>query len=121
MAAIRAITFGGTSISHHVLSMLRDARGMTGTALAYDLPHFLAVLKLPLGALSAIGGLLIIRGEFVPGFSDLDSQDQILAYAFAFGVAQQLVVGLIDRQSRTLLSSEPGKATSRSNNKRGAR
>lgn len=56
MAAILAITLGGTSISHHVLSMLRDARGTTGTALAHDLPHFLAFLKLPLGALSAIGG-----------------------------------------------------------------
>jgi hypothetical protein len=69
------------------------------------------VLKLPLGALCAVGALVAIRGGFIPGFSDLDSQPQILAYAFGFGVAQQLLAGLIDRQAQTLLSQAPGKAT----------
>ena len=51
--------------------------------------------QVPVGALAAIGGLLIVRAQFIPGLSDLDSQAQILAYAFVFGVGQQLVVGLI--------------------------
>jgi hypothetical protein len=86
-------------------------KNMQGTSIPYNVPQALALLKLPLGALSAIGGLIAIRGGFIPGFSDLDSQAQILAYAFAFGVAQQLVTGLVDRQAQSLLSTAPGKAS----------
>ncbi len=34
-----------------------------------------------------MGGLLLIKANFVPGLSQLDSQEQILAYAFIFGGA----------------------------------
>ncbi len=94
-----------------LLSTIVSIRNMHGTSLAYDVPQALALLKIPLGALSAIGGLLVIRGDFIPGFSDLDSQQQILAYAFAFGVAQQLLIGLIDKRARSLLQSAPGKSS----------
>ncbi|MEU0169630.1 hypothetical protein ABZ214_29990 [Streptomyces iakyrus] len=52
------------------------------------LPLASAVLKLPTGALSAFLGLLLIRGAFVPGLSDLDSRAQVLAWAAASGAAQ---------------------------------
>lgn len=94
-----------------LLATILALRNISGTAVPYDVPKALAVLKLPLGALCAIGALVAIRGGFIPGFSNLDSQPQILAYAFGFGVAQQLLAGLIDRQAQTLLSHAPGKAT----------
>jgi hypothetical protein len=94
-----------------LLATILALRNISGTAVPYDVPKALAVLKLPLGALCAIGALVAIRGGFIPGFSHLDSQPQILAYAFGFGVAQQLLAGLIDRQAQTLLSHAPGKAT----------
>lgn len=94
-----------------LLATILALRNISGTAVPYDVPKALAVLKLPLGALCAIGALVAIRGGFVPGFSNLDSQEQILAYAFGFGVAQQLLAGLIDRQAQTLLNHAPGKAT----------
>jgi len=94
-----------------LLATILALRNISGTAVPYDVPKALAVLKLPLGALCAVGALVAIRGGFIPGFSDLDSQPQILAYAFGFGVAQQLLAGLIDRQAQTLLSQAPGKAT----------
>ena len=47
----------------------------------YDVPVALAALKVPMGALTAILGLVAIQGEFIPGLSQLDSQGQILAYA----------------------------------------
>lgn len=94
-----------------LLATILALRNISGTAVPYDVPKALAVLKLPLGALCAVGALVAIRGGFIPGFSDLDSQPQILAYAFGFGVAQQLLAGLIDRQAQTLLSHAPGKAT----------
>jgi hypothetical protein len=51
----------------------------------------------------------IAHGEFVPGLSQLDSQPQILAYAFLFGIAQQLVTKLVDRQAQDILAKVPSK------------
>jgi hypothetical protein len=48
-----------------------------------------------------------VRGEFVPGLSQLDNQPQILAYAFAFGVAQHLVTRLVDNQAQKVLGRVP--------------
>jgi hypothetical protein len=94
-----------------LLSAIVAIRNMQGTSVAYDVPTALAALKLPVGALSAVGGLLLIKANFVPGLSDLDSQEQILAYAFLFGAAQQLLVGAVDRHAQELLTTAPGKAT----------
>jgi hypothetical protein len=38
----------------------------------------------------------------------LDSQGQIVAYALVFGVAQQALSGLLDRQAQRLLEGLPG-------------
>ncbi len=84
-------------------------RNLTGTSTPYDVPVALAFLKLPLGALTAIGGLIALQGEFVPGLSELDSPGQILAYALVFGYAQQLLTGLLDRRAEAILSAAPGK------------
>jgi hypothetical protein len=85
-------------------------RHMSGTSTRLGLPVALAVLKLPTGALTAFLGLLLMRGEFVPGLSNLDSSAQILAWAVVFGAAQQLVTGLIDKQADTVLNQIAGKA-----------
>ncbi|GAA3686777.1 hypothetical protein GCM10023081_25090 [Arthrobacter ginkgonis] len=85
-------------------------RHLSGTSTRLGLPVALAVLKLPTGALTAFLGLILMRGEFVPGLSNLDSSAQILAWAVVFGAAQQLVTGLIDRQAATVISQIGGKA-----------
>lgn len=59
-------------------------RKLQGTSTPYALPVALAVLKLPTGALTAVLGLLLMRGEFVPGLSALDSPAQIIAWAILF-------------------------------------
>jgi hypothetical protein len=87
-------------------------RNIKGTSTPYELPVALALLKVPFGALTAIGALIAIRGEFVPGLSELDSQVQILAYALVFGYAQQLLTGLIDRQAQQILDRVPSKGAS---------
>jgi hypothetical protein len=94
-----------------LLAAILAIKNMQATASPYNVPQALALLKLPLGAVTAVGALIAIRGDFIPGFSNLDSQAQILAYAFGFGVAQQLFTGLVDKQARTILSNAPGKAT----------
>ena len=84
-------------------------QGLSGTSTPYDVPFALAWFKLPLEALTALGGLIALQGDFVPGLSELASQGQILAYALVFGYAQQLLSGMLDRRAQTLLDSAPGK------------
>jgi hypothetical protein len=84
---------------------LRDVRG---TSTPYSLPAALALLKLPSGALTAVLGLLLMRGEFVPGLSALDSSAQIISWAVVFGYAQQLFTGMVDKQASAVLKDVGG-------------
>ncbi len=86
-------------------------RNLKGTTAAYDVPVALAMVKVPLGAFTAVLGLVAIRGDFVPGLSALDSQVQILAYALVLGFAQQLLTRLLDQRAQTLLDAMPSKDT----------
>jgi hypothetical protein len=81
----------------------------TPAAISKDLKVSLAFLKLPAGALTAIGGLILIHGQFIPGLTDLDSQGQILAYAIVLGVAQQLVTRFVDQRAEDVLAAVPSK------------
>lgn len=83
-------------------------RGIRGTSTPYSLPVALALLKLPTGALTAFLGLLLMRGQFVPGLSALDTSAQIIAWAVVFGYAQQLFTRLVDRQAHAVLDDVGG-------------
>jgi hypothetical protein len=76
-----------------------------GSSERYGIPVALAALKLPTGALTAILGLLLMRGQFVPGLNALDTSAQIIAWGLVFGYAQQLFTRLIDQQGQTVLNS----------------
>lgn len=80
-------------------------RRIRGTSTPFAVPVALILLKLPTGALTAVLGLVLLGGGFVPGFSALDSSGQILAWAVVFGAAQQLVTGLVDRKAQDVLDS----------------
>jgi hypothetical protein len=80
-------------------------RRIKGSSERYGLPVALAALKLPTGAITAFLGLLLMRGQFVPGLSALDTSAQILAWALVFGYAQQLFTRLVDQQGQTVLDS----------------
>ena len=80
-------------------------RRVRGTSTPFSVPVALLALKLPLGALTAFFGLLLIHGQIVPGLSALDSSAQILAWALLFGAAQQLVTGLVDKKAQSVLES----------------
>ena len=85
-------------------------RSIQGTSTPYSLPVALAVLKLPSGALTAVLGLLLMRGGFVPGLSALDSSAQIIAWAIVF-YSQQLITRLVDQQANTVLENVGKPAT----------
>jgi len=84
-------------------------RKIEGAGTPYDVPVALAWLKVPLGAFVAILGILGVRGGFVPGLSQLDTQDQILAYALLFGFSQQLFTGVLDSKAISLVADLPTK------------
>ncbi|MFF4400271.1 hypothetical protein [Streptomyces sp. NPDC001480] len=79
-------------------------RNIRGTSTPYNVPVALAALKLPTGALTAVLGLLLMRGGFVPGLNALDSSAQIIAWSIVFGYSQQLLTRLVDSQAQTLVN-----------------
>ncbi len=94
------------------LAAVLSVRRMQGTSTPHSVPLALALLKLPFGALTAILGLVLIHGRFVPGLTNLDTSGQILAYAIALGVAQHAVTALVDRKGHELLAGIPTKRSS---------
>jgi hypothetical protein len=64
-----------------------------------------AALKVAMGMLGAVVGLLILRAGVIPGFTAIDTRAQVLVYALVFGASQQLATRLIDKRSDTLVSS----------------
>jgi hypothetical protein len=79
-----------------------------GTSIPFSIPLALALLKLPTGALTAVLGLLLMRGEFIPGLSALDTSAQIIAWAVVFGYAQQLFTRPVDERGQAILNSVGG-------------
>lgn len=80
-------------------------RGVEGTSTPYSLPVELGMLKLPTGALTALLGVLLMRGQFVPGLSALDTPEQIVAWAIVFGYSQQILTRFVDQRGQTVLSN----------------
>lgn len=87
------------------LAAATSIRSIRGSSASLNLPVLLALLKLPTGAITAFLGLLLIRGEFIPGLSALDTPGQILAWALVFGFSQQVFTRFVDQQGQNVLNS----------------
>ncbi|GAA2428993.1 hypothetical protein [Streptomyces macrosporus] len=85
-----------------------SVRHVQGSASPYMIPVGLLLLRLPIGALSALLGLVLVHGEFIPGLSSLDSSAQIAAWAVAFGIGQEGLTRLIDKQGDKILENVHG-------------
>ncbi|EFL17763.1 hypothetical protein [Streptomyces sp. C] len=81
---------------------------MRGSAVPYKVPMALLLLRVPVGALSALLGLVLIHGEFIPGLSALDSPAQISAWAVVFGIGQEALTRMLDKQGNILLDNVRG-------------
>ncbi|MGW7083621.1 hypothetical protein ACWGH2_08990 [Streptomyces sp. NPDC054871] len=84
---------------------LKIVRGTSGP---YHVATGLIILRLPVGALTAVAGILMMSGEFFPGLTRLDTPSQVAAWAFAFGILQESVTRAIDRQGQYLLDNVKG-------------
>jgi hypothetical protein len=85
-------------------------RKINGSSTPYSVPVALAALKLPAGALTAVLGLLLMRGGFVPGLTALDNSAQIVAWALVFGYSQELFTKFVDRRGQSVLEGVRGSA-----------
>ena len=74
-------------------------------------PRRAGVLQAPRGCADGHRGAAADQGGFRPGFSQLDSQGQILAYALVFGVAQHLVTRFVDQRADDVVNSLPTRKT----------
>ena len=92
-----------------VVASIVALRNVRGTSTPYSLSVALALVKIPLGALTAVLGLVLMSGGFVPGLSALDTSAQILAWALVFGFSQQLLTRLVDQRAESLLQSVGGR------------
>jgi hypothetical protein len=82
-------------------------RKMRGTSTPYAVPMASLLVKLPTGALTAVGGLLLIRAGVLGPAVAASATAQVVAYALAFGASQQSFTRLIDNQAQTVLDSLP--------------
>lgn len=89
------------------LSALVFIRGLHANSTPYNVAVPLAMLKIPTGALVAVVGTLLLAGDFVPGFSAVDRQPQVLAYALLFGFAQQMITRAADQRAKGLIANLP--------------
>ena len=85
-----------------------------GTSTPYAVTIVAALFEVSTGALTAVFGLLLIRGQFAPGIT-LTSTPQIVAWALVFGGAQQTFTMLIDRQAQTVLNNVESTEQNQSN------
>jgi hypothetical protein len=76
-------------------------RRMKGTSVVYGVPMASLLLKLPMGALTALAGILMIRAG-IGGLQEAGYANWT-AYALLFGASQQGFTGLIDRQAHNVL------------------
>jgi hypothetical protein len=108
--AIESVTSRGDVVLVELLGLVAAGvaaaaalRRLEGTSTPFNLPCAAAVLKLPTGALTAVLGLVLMRGDFVPGLSALDNSAQILAWAVIFGYSQELFTRFADARAQTVL------------------
>ncbi|MGW0903956.1 hypothetical protein [Streptomyces sp. NPDC002853] len=89
---------------------LRRVRGSSGP---YHVATSLLLLRLPVGALTAVIGIILLSGRFFPGLTALDTSTQIIAWAAAFGILQEVVTRTVDQQGQLLLDNvrTPGRDT----------
>ncbi|MFF5003623.1 hypothetical protein ACFY3G_12390 [Streptomyces phaeochromogenes] len=88
----------------HVVGRLQK---MGGSWNPYNLPFYQELIKLPIGALTAVIGLLLVDTEWLPMIEAPESWRDVMACAVVFGLAQIALTRTIDQRAEKILASEP--------------
>jgi len=70
------------------------------TTSAYRLTPALTALRLPLGGITAVVGLLLAQGATKIGIEPITSQAELLIAALVFGIAQEPITTLLEARAR---------------------
>jgi hypothetical protein len=73
----------------------------------YGLPFYQEIVKLPIGALVAVSGLLLAHTNIIPVFKRPTSWNQVVADSIILGVSQLAFTRAIDQRVSKLLASAP--------------
>lgn len=77
----------------------------------YSLLMAQAILKVPVGALTALTGMLLLQSGIV-GLGPVNTKAAYVAWAFIFGASQELVTRLVDQKAAEVTEkAKPEKAT----------
>jgi hypothetical protein len=79
---------------------------MGGVYNPMHLPMLALLVKIQMGAVFALAGVLAILGDLLPELR-AEGWASLAAYALVFGASQQLLTQVIDRKVNALVSSEP--------------
>jgi len=86
------------------LAVAKNLAGLKPVGVRYSLSVAEGLVKVTLGAITAVLGLLILQTQTsLPGV--LGSQQALLAAAVVFGYSQQIFTGLLDRQATSLMDA----------------
>jgi hypothetical protein len=73
----------------------------------YGLPFYQEIVKLPIGALVAVGGLLLIHTNIAPLFKPPSDWNGVVADAVLLGIAQLAFTRAIDQRVSKMLAAMP--------------
>jgi hypothetical protein len=101
--------FGSVGALVTAIPPLAKANGVRNP---FSLPFFQLLLKLAMGPLFAIVGVLILQSGLINGLNRADDVGGLLVWATLFGAAQQSVTHFIDKRVTGLLGEVPVAASS---------
>lgn len=90
-----------------LLSAAPGMQRMAGSWNVYSLPLYQEIVKLPVGALTAVTGLLFVGTDWFPFLKMPENWRDVALYAVAFGVTQLAFTRSIDKRAAKLLAAEP--------------
>lgn len=79
----------------------------------YGLPFYQEIVKLPIGALVAVGGLLLIHTNIAPLFKPPSDWNAVVADAVLLGIAQLVFTRAIDQRVSKMLAAMPDEEETR--------
>ena len=77
----------------------------------YRITPALSLVRVPLGGLTAVIGVLLVQSGEVPGVA-LDTASQLAVFALLFGFSQELVTRLLESRARVVQDATKGRASS---------
>lgn len=90
-----------------VISSVPSLARTSGTWNPFNLPLYQMVVKVALGPLFALIGMILLESGVISNIQAPKSLSDLLVWALAFGIAQQAVTRVIDTRVAGLVSIDP--------------